>query len=38
MFQFREIISMHTPIILYTGDVKTADGILYLPAYMAPFL
>ena len=25
-------------IILYTGDVKTADGILYLPAYMAPFL
>ncbi len=26
------------PIILYSGDVKTANGILYLPLYMAMFL
>lgn len=26
------------PIILYSGDVKTKDGILYLPLYMAMFL
>ncbi len=26
------------PIILYSGDVKTTNGILYLPLYMAMFL
>ena len=26
------------PIILYSGDVNTKDGILYLPLYMAMFL
>jgi hypothetical protein len=29
---------LHTPYVLHTGDLKTEDGIVYLPVYMAPFL
>lgn len=28
----------HIPYVLYTGDVKEEEGILYLPLYMTPFL
>lgn len=28
----------HTPYVLYTGDVKEEEGIVYLPLYMTPFL
>ncbi|MCL1896021.1 MAG: AAA family ATPase [Clostridiales bacterium] len=29
---------LHTPYVLHTGDLKSEDGIVYLPVYMAPFL
>lgn len=28
----------HTPYVLHTSDLKTEDGIVYLPVYMTPFL
>ena len=27
-----------TPYVLHTGDLKEADGIIYLPLYMTPLL
>jgi predicted AAA+ superfamily ATPase len=29
---------LHTPYVLHTGDVRKDKGIVFLPAYMAPFL
>jgi len=29
---------LYTPYILHTSDLKTEDGITYLPVYMTPFL
>ena len=29
---------LHTPYVLHTNDLKTEDGIVYLPVYMTPFL
>ena len=29
---------LDTPYLLHTGDLKTQDGILYLPLYMTPLL
>ena len=29
---------LDTPGLLHTGDLKTQDGILYLPLYMTPLL
>ena len=34
--KFRE--QLHTPYVLHTGDLKTEDGIVYLPVYMTPLL
>ena len=38
--KFREKYNtqLHTPYVLHTGDLKTEDGIVYLPIYMTPFL
>lgn len=29
---------MHTPYVLHTNDLKTEEGIVYLPLYMTPLL
>ena len=29
---------LHIPYVLHTGDVKTENGIIYLPLYMTPLL
>ena len=29
---------LYTPYVLHTSDLKTEDGIFYLPVYMTPFL
>jgi len=29
---------LHTPYIIHVNDLKTEDGIVYLPIYMTPFL
>jgi len=29
---------LYTPYVLHTSDLKTDDGIVFLPVYMAPFL
>jgi predicted AAA+ superfamily ATPase len=34
--KYRE--QLHTPYVLHTGDLKTEDGIVYLPVYMTTFL
>ena len=34
--KYRE--QLNTPYVLHSGDVKTGDGIVFLPAYMAPLL
>jgi len=38
--KFREKYHMqlHTPYVLHTGDIKTEDGIVFLPVYMTSFL
>jgi predicted AAA+ superfamily ATPase len=28
----------HTPYVLHTGDLKTEEGIVFLPLYMTPLL
>jgi hypothetical protein len=29
---------LHTPIVIHTKNLKTVDGVTYLPLYMTPFL
>ena len=29
---------LHTPYVVHTNDLKTEDGITYLPIYMTPLL
>ena len=38
--KFRDKYSaqLHMPFVLHTSDVKTEDGIVFLPVYMAPLL
>ena len=30
--------ALHTPVVLHPKDLKTEDGIRYLPIYMTPLL
>ena len=34
--KFRTFVD--TPIVVHPGDLKEADGVLYLPLYAVPFL
>ena len=37
-FRRRYSEQLHTPFVLHTGDLKTEDGIVYLPLYMTALL
>ena len=37
-FRRRYSEQLHTPFVLHTGDLKTEDGIVYLPLYMTAIL